>query len=125
MRSMPEPLGARSMDLVVEPQMTMEENAIVVKISVSHTELMADLTPLIGPRAMIIEQASGQSMGLKKSKERPLKDITNKLEVKPVSLKVTQAELKLTSGYQNKDSKNLKRPREMLIKEELDGPLEA
>lgn len=65
------------------------------------------------------------SVGLKKSKEKPLNDISNKLEAKPVSLKSTRAGLKLMSGLQNKDSKNLKRTRELLIREELAGPLEA
>lgn len=87
-----------------------------VRISISDMDLTADLTPLVGTRATIVEQGASQSVGLKKSKERVLKEITNKLDARPLKLKSTRAGLKLVSGHRNKDLKVLKRAGEFLIR---------
>lgn len=63
-------------------------------------------------------------MGLRKSKERALKDINDKLKARPVILNSTGAGLKLTSRHQSKDLKSLKRARELLIMDELFEPME-
>lgn len=76
-------------DLSVEIE-TKGEGAVEmegVTVSVSYVELASNLQKLDRVSSIVKDQASNQLSAQRRVKERPFKDLTNKLEAQPINLK--------------------------------------
>lgn len=74
-------------EVVMETLEEAEVGANRVNVSVSHEGLADKLCPLGSTRASIRMQVQGESGGPTKRTDKVLKDMTNKLEVKPMFAK--------------------------------------
>lgn len=116
-------LGAKGKKAEVETLVERDDGMDEVKLSVSHLDLTANLKPFGGTRLEITSQATNQLAGPRKSKDKALKEITNKLDVRPIKLKSSRAGSRMASGQQNKESKSLKRVGKAWMRKYFNGPI--
>lgn len=75
--------GLTDEEVVRETQMAIDEEGNQVNLSVSHEGLAEGLRPLSSMRTNLRVQAQGSSGGPKKINGKALRDISNKLDIRP------------------------------------------
>lgn len=111
--------------VVMKTQQVEEEGASVVNLTVSHVGLVANLLPLGATRTVIQNggpEPQVQSGGPKKKNEKTLKDITNKLKVRPIIAKNSKPNMKVNDAQIKKEFRILKRSGEVWRGEGTSGP---
>lgn len=98
-----------------------DEDSAGVHLSVSHHDLMASIMPLGNARSKIPSQGMSHVNRPRKSKDKTLNEIANKLEVRPIKLKSSRTGSKLAGSQQNKESKFSKWAGDVRMSEKLVG----
>lgn len=112
-------------EVIMETQQADEDDAGVVKLTVSHASMIENLWTLGATRTVIQNggpQSQVQSGGPKKSSQKTLKEITNMLDVRPTVVKNSKPGSKVNGVQINKEFRILKRSGEVWRGEETNGP---
>lgn len=109
-------------EMVMETPEVGGEDADTVTITFSDMGL-ADHLRTLGKRKTVIQtQAQEQNEGLRRRNDKSLRDLTNKIEIRPTVAKTSRPAMKVTRAQQSKELKILKRPREVWRAEQFNGP---
>lgn len=100
-------------EVVMEAQEVNDAEGVRVCINASHPGLADKLRPLEKVRTSIKTQAQASNGGPRKNMEKPLRDVTNRLDPKPVIGKATRVDTRLVAGQ--------KRPSEFWKKDDPKG----